>query len=58
MLKSDGFRAIHVFLTPEHLELLNKICHNTRLSQAGVISYLLDCAEEGTPPNLDEPFEP
>jgi DNA-binding MarR family transcriptional regulator len=55
-MKADGFKSIYVSITPEHKEMLDKLCKNLRISQASLISYLLDCALDQTLPAIDEPF--
>jgi hypothetical protein len=55
-MKNDGFKSIYVSITPEHKEILDKLCESMCVSQACLISYLLDCAMEQTLPKIDEPF--
>ena len=55
-MKDDGFKNIYISITPEHKLILENLCKETRLSQASLISYLLDCAVERTLPKIDEPF--
>ena len=55
-MKDDGFKSIYVSITPEHKLILQNMCKKMRISQASLISYLLDCAVERILPNVDEPF--
>lgn len=56
-MKASGFRDIHVSLPPEYKDLLDKYCIKTKMPQASVICYLLDCAEERVLPEIEKPFE-
>jgi DNA-binding MarR family transcriptional regulator len=55
-MKDDGFKSVYVSITPEHKEILDKLCKNLKISQASLISYLLDCALDQTLPQIDKPF--
>jgi hypothetical protein len=55
-MKADGFKSVYVSITPEHKEILDTLCKSMKVSQASLISYLLDCALDQTLPKLDEPF--
>ena len=55
-MKEDGFKNIYISITPEHKAILQSMCEKMRVSQACLISYLLDCAAEKILPNVDEPF--
>ena len=55
-MKDDGFKNIYISITPEHKEILEALCKVMHVSQATLISYLLDCAMEQTLPKIDEPF--
>ena len=55
-MKDDGFKSIYISITPEHKAILQDMCKKMQVSQACLISYLLDCAVEGILPNVDEPF--
>ena len=55
-MKDDGFKSIYISMTPEHKEILRTLCKTMCVSQATLISYLLDCAVEQILPKIDEPF--
>jgi hypothetical protein len=55
-MKNDGFKSVYISITPEHKVILQKLCKDMRVSQACVISYLLDCALERVLPEIDKPF--
>jgi hypothetical protein len=55
-MKADGFKSVYLFITPEHKEILDKLCNDMNISQASLVSYLLDCALDQTLPKIDEPF--
>jgi hypothetical protein len=55
-MKDDGFKSVYVSITPEHKEILDKFCKSLKISQASLISYLLDCALDQTLPQIDKPF--
>jgi hypothetical protein len=52
-MKDDGFKNIYISITPEHKEILQSLCKKMKMSQASVISYLLDYAEERNLPETD-----
>jgi hypothetical protein len=51
-MKNDGF----VSITPEHKFVMENLCKYMHVSQASLISYLLDCAVDGVLPKIDEPL--
>jgi hypothetical protein len=53
-MKEDGFKSIYISITPEHKEILQFICKKMKMSQASVISYLLDCAIEPVLAKIDD----
>jgi hypothetical protein len=55
-MKADGFKSVYLSITPEHKEILDKLCKDMNISQASLISYLLDCALDQTLPRIDEPL--
>jgi hypothetical protein len=55
-MKDDGFKSIYISITPEHKIILQNLCKDMQVSQAFLISYLLDCAVDGVLPKIDEPF--
>jgi hypothetical protein len=55
-MKKDGFKSLYISITPEHKLILQRLCKTMNVSQACLISYLLDCAVEKILPNIDEPF--
>jgi len=55
-MKNDGFKSIYISITPEHKSIMQNLCESMQVSQACLISYLLDCAVEGVLPKTDEPF--
>ena len=55
-MKNDGFKSIYISITPEHKLIMQNLCKNMQVSQACLISYLLDCAVDGVLPKIDERF--
>jgi hypothetical protein len=55
-MKNDGFKSIYISITPEHKIIMQNLCQNMKVSQAFLVSYLLDCAVERVLPKIDGPF--
>jgi hypothetical protein len=53
-MRGDGFKYICIPITLEHREILRSLCQKMKMSQASVISYLLDYAEERNLPETDD----
>ena len=56
-MKQAGYRDIHASIPEEYKQLLDRFCAATRLSIAGMICYLLGCAQERDLPDIDRPID-
>ena len=50
--KEEGKKAISLFLTDNHKNLLDTFCRDLNISQPEAIGYLLECAYDRELPDL------
>lgn len=55
--KQEGYKEIHASIPEEYKNLLDRFCHDTRLSISGLVCYLLGCAQEHELPDIDRPID-